>query len=521
MVTHTFGKIYQSGTAHVKGVLKLWDGGISWTNPVDGKENKIASSDMVTGTWVSINSGSILKIGLKGGASVRYVGLKASDLDNFKKHFSSHFGVNIKTEILSSAGHNWGMVSLNNMDLSLTTVEQDDKEKRTVFEMPMSDITQCAVPVPDEVEIQFSEENASDKVETVVSMRFFIPDTATLGGVEDDEEDDDDEEKTAALALQKVIVDRCGLGANTGDTIVEFDEKVGNFLTPRGRYKIELYAKEMRLHGKTYDYTIQYKSISRLYLLPRREDLWAFVISLSVPIRQGAQRYAHLVMNVANDQYMARVHLQQNEIDELYGKGKLATENKGELHRVIAKVFKLVTGKKIYTVNNFQNAQGGKSIRCTLKGSDGLLFPLGKSFLFIHKPCTYIPFDSIVAVEFLRFEATGGGMKSRTFDLQISCRSVTGSTEHQFVSIGRHEYKNLFRFLKDKNITIRNIKSDEKATGYAEEGSEEDSDFAPDDQGSDDDSDFDGSEDGGSSSDDDDGDDEAGGKRRPKKKARK
>ena len=42
-----------------------------------------------------------------------------------------------------------------------------------------------------------------------------------------------------------------------------------------------------------------YKSINRLFLLPKPNGQEvAFVISLEDPIRQGNQRFSHLVMNV-------------------------------------------------------------------------------------------------------------------------------------------------------------------------------------------------------------------------------
>ncbi len=85
--------------------------------------------------------------------------------------------------------------------------------------------------------------------------------------------------------------------------------------------------------------------------------------ALSVPIRQGASRYQHLVMNVSNEKYIAQLNLNQEELDELYGEGKLSPEMTGELYKVTAKIFRNVIGKKIFTTHSFENNRKGKSVR--------------------------------------------------------------------------------------------------------------------------------------------------------------
>ncbi len=237
-------------------------------------------------------------------------------------------------------------------------------------------------------------------------------------------------------------------------------------------------------------------------------------------------------------------------MDELYGEGKLSPEMTGELYKVAAKIFRNVIGKKIFTVGSFETSRKDKSVRCSLKGRDGLLFPLRKSFIFIHKPTTFIAYvtcilllyartyithqhththryDTVSSVEFQRYSSVKGQMKSRTFDLQISYRpggTVSSAKEIVFQGIGRDEFKTLFDFLKKMDINIANIKSlgvdgDGDNPDYNED---DDSDFVEDEGSDGSDSDWDGG-DGGDGSDDDDDDD--GGddseEEKPKKKRRK
>jgi len=47
----------------------------------------------------------------------------------------------------------------------------------------------------------------------------------------------------------------------TGDLLAEFSEEQGTFITPRGRYAMQLYSTFLRMHGAKYDYKITYEDI--------------------------------------------------------------------------------------------------------------------------------------------------------------------------------------------------------------------------------------------------------------------
>ena len=88
--------------------------------------------------------------------------------------------------------------------------------------------------------------------------------------------------------------------------------------SPRGKYAVEMYKTYMRMHGKTYDYKIMYKDFEKFFLLqkPDRHHC-AFVMSLAVPIRQGQQRYQHLVMQMTRDHSeLAGCFSQDRELDK-------------------------------------------------------------------------------------------------------------------------------------------------------------------------------------------------------------
>ena len=71
-------------------------------------------------------------------------------------------------------------------------------------------------------------------IDQLVAIRFYVP--------PDPETDPSDRDaETTAGQFHKRIMKLAKIKNTTGDVIVEFDEDNGTFLTPRGRYIIELY----------------------------------------------------------------------------------------------------------------------------------------------------------------------------------------------------------------------------------------------------------------------------------------
>jgi structure-specific recognition protein 1 len=91
-----------------------------------------------------------------------------------------------------------------------------------------------------------------------------------------------------------------------------------------------------------------YKSINRLFLLPKPNGQEvAFVISLEDPIRQGNQRFSHLVMNVKHKEHQVDIAMAADELREAYGNDKkgsamLTPRLSGNLPDLVARIFKTV-----------------------------------------------------------------------------------------------------------------------------------------------------------------------------------
>lgn len=276
---------------------------------------------------------------------------------------------------------------------------------------------------------------------------------------------------------------------------MEFDENKGTFLTPRGRYTLTLYDTYLRMHGTRYDYQIKYDDISRLFLLPKPDDVhMAFVIALDKPIRQGQQRYQMLVLQTNREMDEVTVNLDEKTLKDEY-KGDLDPVMQGSLCNLIAKTFKVISKKKVFVPGKFENAYGKACVKCALRASEGFLYPLEKSFVFIHKPPVLIRFDEVDSVEFQRY--AGGQGSTRNFDLSVKLKKSSGESsakEYVFSGIDRSDFDCLFNFLSGKKITIINTQDalgEQQNAAYTlavendmDDESSDDEDFGSDDESS-------------------------------------
>lgn len=92
------------------------------------------------------------------------------------------------------------------------------------------------------------------------------------------EEEDKPEQLTKAGAeiLNELIISKANLKQKAGDIIVSFNDLP--FIVPRGKYSCDLSLNSLRLHGPTFNHIIQYKNITKAFLLPKPDDVSIKVI---------------------------------------------------------------------------------------------------------------------------------------------------------------------------------------------------------------------------------------------------
>eukprot|EP00741_Cyanophora_paradoxa_P002467 tig00000076_g2391.t1 len=476
------------------GTFKMSSGAIGWKSKSTGKTVTVGVAEVQELQWMRSFHAFMLKVALKNGTSYRFEGFNEKEFPLLADFVKSKTDLSLTKSELSSKGWNWGSVGLQGGSI---VFRADDKE---TFDIPLSEVSNVTTTGSrmgqqrDEVMLEFHMDDTQigREDESLAEMRLYMP--SNIEGQMD------------AEAFFKAVQEKADIGVDTGDGICRFDD-VG-MLTPRGRYELEMFPTFLRLHGKSYDYKVLYSSIERLFVLPKPDKNHVFfVISLDPPIRQGQTHYPHLIMQFAINKPPVTVQLKITEeaLNTKYKDRGLSQQVSGAEHDVITKVLKGLTGKKVFGPGSFRIGDDSACcLKCSMKANDGLLYPLEKSFFFLHKPPTYIRHDEIKHIEFSRVGSQGGTSTStKNFDITIT---LNGSGTIQFTNLARDSFKTLFDFLEKKSLKLKNASVEAEAahkTVLAEldDDDDEDPEDAEDyqesesDSGSDDDSDADEDED--------------------------
>ena len=86
-------------------------------------------------------------------------------------------------------------------------------------------------------------------------------------------------------------------------------------------------------------------------------------------------------------------------------------------------------------------------MKCSFKASEGYLYPLERSLVFIDKPVIYIPLEDITKVDFMRFKKSS---IQRSFDITV----ITRKDQIEFNGIDRNEFDEIVNYFKSKNVKI-------------------------------------------------------------------
>ena len=335
-------------------------------------------------------------------------------------------------------------------------------QNRPAFEIPYSEISNTNLAGKNEVSVELSlpgdgettgttdlagararRHKAGGARDQLTEVRFYVPGTATTkkkegenqanGDAAESGEEGEIEEQNAAALFYETLMDKADIGEVAGDTYATFLDVL--HLTPRGRFDVDMYEKSFRMRGKTYDYKVLYESIKKFMVLPKPDDLHTLIcIGLDPPLRQGQTRYPFIVMQFKREEEVELdLNMTPEMIEEKY-KGKLQAHYEQKLHSIVAQIFRGLAGKKVLTPSkDFISHHQQSGVKCSVKASEGYLFCLEKSFMFVPKPAQYIPFENVSLVVLSR---VGGALAaSRTFDITISLSGGRG--EHQFSNINR------------------------------------------------------------------------------------
>lgn len=419
------------GAMH-EGRLRLSSQSLIFKDTTTGKSDTISMDDVADVFWRRVARGYQLKFRLESGKIKKYDGFKEDHKQKVYDFMNTQLGKEMETQELSCKGWNWGRAEVGGDELQFMT---DDG--KIAFDIMLGNVSNC-VQNKNEVTLEFHQNESTNEV-TMMECRFHLP-------LADENED------PAALLCEKVLSKADVIQAK-GSAITQL-YKV-QCLTPRGRYDVKIYPTFLHLHGKTFDFKLTYTSIIRLFLLPHKDHRQVFfVISVDPPIKQGNARYPFIICLFDKDQMIdLELELDDEELKQKFD-GKLQRTMSGAMFEVVSLLMKAVTSRKITVPGSYKSDQGSSCISCNYRAQTGVLFPLERGFMYLHKPPIYLRFDEIDNVNFAR-EST----KNRSFEFQVEAKT---GTKYTFGTIDRSEYTSLFDFSKSHGLKIRNIGASHK-----------------------------------------------------------
>ena len=515
------------------GTFMIGDGKISWRDRNRSILKEIELSEISKVNKYAYGNRTQFVFVIKStGDHYRFEGFDKNDLNKLISMIETSIDNSIEDGNFSVEGSTYGNISVEDKVLKMTNPKDN-----VMFDMTLSHVAQCVMQGNSrkEIEIQFNEfdNNKDEDMLHQITLRLPTKDDNPEGG--DDANEDEENAVNPAEELQRLIMEAAEIRSVTGNVITEFTKEEGSFVTPRGRYAMQLMPTYMRMQGAQYDYKIMYTDIKKLFLLPKQDGMrCAFVISLEKPIRQGQQKYRHLVLETHRMERTIDINLSEEEIKEKYD-GQLETSMSAQMSNLIAKIFKVVTQTPVYIPKAFKSIRNDDCIKCNYRINEGFLYPLAKQFIFINKPCIVIEFKDVEIVEFTRNEQSA----TKTFDIKISVKpahdnGIASETVYDFKGIEKAEYEVLKSFLTTrKDLKIHESESIESMNKKVlneidqsmamDDDDSDDEDFqAGDGEDGDDDDDDDDSDGEGSGSDNDgEGSDSDNGEESAKKKAKK
>ncbi|XP_075959265.1 FACT complex subunit SSRP1a [Anarhichas minor] len=445
--TLEFSDIYQEFKGSWNdGRLRFGKQTVVYKSSKTGKVDSIPAGELNLAQWRRVCLGHGIKLGTNSGHVYKYDGFRDTDMEKISDFFKANYKVELTEKDMCVKGWNWGTAKFSGPLLSFEVNES------TAFEVPLSNVSQCATG-KNEVTLEFHQNDDTDV--SLMEVRFYVPPAQA------------DERQDPVEAFAENVLSKADVIQATGDAVCIFKEL--QCLTPRGRYDIRIYPTFLHLHGKTFDYKIPYTTVLRLFLLPHKDQRQMFfVISLDPPIKQGQTRYHFLILLFSKEEELSlSLNMSEEDVERRF-EGKLSKNMSGSLYEMVSRVMKSLVNRKITVPGNFQGHSGAQCITCSYKASSGLLYPLERGFIYVHKPPVHLRFEEISSVNFAR-----GTTTTRSFDFEIETKQ---GNQYTFSSIEREEYGKLFDFVNTKKLNIKNRGFKEGMKGKIDEYSDSDED---------------------------------------------
>lgn len=440
------------------GAFKMSNEYLGWKSKTTNSVFQYKFSEIESGHWVKIGNNCfrlLLKMKDAGKNIIYFDGFFERNINEVTQHFQKYYNINLNTQKIACRGWNWGEFKLEDSDLSF------EIDKKSAFYVNTKDINQLNVQLKTDIAMELkTDENQKDVF--LSEIRFYYP--------------HETDENQTFQDLKNSLLEKVNTGDSTSESIASLESIP--LLVPRGRYEIEMYLKTFKLHGKSYDFNIQYTNVGKMILVPKtNSNQYVLVFCLINKMKQGQTEYPFILFQLNDDEEM---DLTLNANEDTLKTLKLEKEMSGKPYEIVTKLFTTLVNKTVIIPGDFRTAKGQYEITCSYRAASGYLYPLNRYFLFIIKPVILISFDDVLSVTFQR---TGNISQHRFFSLIINHRK---GINYEYTNIDKNEYTPLMNFLKEKNLNVQDDDSQNKS-GVADDIESDEEDYVGEDDDDEDD----------------------------------
>ena len=371
-------------------------------------------------------------------------------------------------------GLNWG---------DLKTTEEDiifSHKSKHWFAMPINTISNIQhISNKNEVALEITQDEQNSE-SNLCELRLFVPDkdfknnkknknpdensqkpeeNKESDNDEENKEDDDENsntnniidigEKSRAEIIKDEIVKKAKIGS-VSNSIAHIQDI--QMITPRGKFDLYFTKNYLKIHGPSFNYQILNKNITKIFLLPKIDKHnHIFVLQLKAYVTQGNTQYPYIIFQIPSDEESS-INLNFGEDSSLREKFETLEDNnnaiEGKSLDIIAQLFNALIGVGVIIPSQNFTFNTGPYIKCSYKVNEGVLYPLEKSLLFVHKPVLYILHKDIAKINFARLQESAG--QQRTFDIIVK----TYKDSYKFSGVDKNEMMSLKKYFEGKKLKI-------------------------------------------------------------------
>ncbi|RKP13079.1 structure-specific recognition protein-domain-containing protein [Piptocephalis cylindrospora] len=446
--------------------------------------------------WQRASIGFRLRLGLGDRTIVLFDGFRREDFDRVQAAMKRFYRLTLEAREPSVRGWNWGEVEVQSDSVAMSI------HKRPVFDLPLSKLASSQITGRNEISLEFTPVHTDSHFmgDELIETRLYMTGSSglrpsQLEGAKDKPESADDEEGEVSKveAFNEDVKRKADLGQAMGDVLLSFPETL--FLTPRGRYDVDVFSAFIRLRGKTYDYKLPYTGIHRIFEAHKPDDLHVYLtVGVEPAVRQGQTRYPYLVLQFAKDELSdVQMNLEKYVLDPPGRDGLSKVPFPAPFHLPFSPSPSPLYPSPLPTSSYSVDHHDG--LKSSHKANEGFLFPMESHLVFLPKPPIILSHKEVGNVVFMRADSALTS-SARTFDLKINLRN---GNEHIFSNISKEEHPPLVAYMRNRGIkvvkdlsesadvrgTVNYAESSEEDVmgvpmgGDEEEDEEEDEDFVP------------------------------------------